>query len=118
MVNAHREGGREYRRQSSLGKTIFACNLHEGNMMQASNEIVEGYGLCRPIDMVDSSVMKKVYCSCGCILDLDRSYFNRRMDLGKELECVHCRNLRISREIDEMNAHFNGESLNEDGFLF
>ena len=86
-------------------------------MMQASKDVVGGYRFCRSIDAIDSSVMKKVYCSCGCILDLDKAYFNRRMDLGKELECAHCRNLRISREIDEMNAHFNGESTSEDSLL-
>ncbi|MBE6517160.1 MAG: hypothetical protein E7Z67_03120 [Thermoplasmata archaeon] len=86
--------------------------------MQASTKTVDGYGFCRRIDTVDSSAMKKVYCSCGCILDLDRSYFNRRLDLGKELECVHCRNTRISREIDELNAHFNGEDVCEDNTFY
>ena len=55
---------------------------------------------------MDSVSMKKVYCPCGCIVDLDKSYFERRLILGKDLECVHCRNSRISREIDELNAHF------------
>ncbi len=70
------------------------------------------------IDMIDSSIMKKVYCSCGCIIDLDKSYFDRRLGLGKEVECIHCRNARISNEIDELNAHFNGEKVQQDGLFF
>ena len=31
-----------------------------------------------------------------------------RLSLGKELECMNCRNARISREIDALNDHFNG----------
>lgn len=77
-----------------------------------------GNGFTGHIDTMDASGMKKVYCSCGCILDLDRSYFDRRMSLGKELECAHCRNTRISREIDELNAHFNGDDVSKDGALF
>lgn len=85
--------------------------------MQTSKETVYGYEFCKPIDRIDSSLMKKVYCACGCIIDLDKSYFKRRMDLRKDIECVHCRNARISREIDDLNAHFNGESVDE-GHLF
>ncbi len=59
--------------------------------------------------------MTKVYCSCGRILDLDYSYLDRRITLGKELECVFCRNERISREIDELNALYSPE-VEEESF--
>ncbi|MGN1044715.1 MAG: hypothetical protein ACI4Q9_02010 [Candidatus Methanomethylophilaceae archaeon] len=75
-----------------------------------------GYACCRRLDMGPVS-MKKVYCPCGCIVDLDKSYFERRLTLGKDPECVHCRNIRISREIDELNAHFDGIETDEDGLL-
>jgi len=52
--------------------------------------------------------MRKVYCTCGSIVDLDRDYFYRRMNLGKQVECIRCRNERVSREIDELNNHFLG----------
>ena len=96
---------------------ILACNLHEGDMMQTGRNS-GGYDPCGSIDMIDSSGMKKVYCACGCILDLDRSYFDRRMDLGKELECMHCRNLRISHELDEMNAHYSRDPAQKDSPFF
>ena len=60
------------------------------------------YGIFGPF------TMRKVYCSCGSIVDLDRDYFYRRMNLGKQVECIHCRNERVSREIDELNNHFLG----------
>lgn len=52
--------------------------------------------------------MKKIYCTCGCIADWDRDYFNIRVGLGKQIECAHCRNARVAREIDELNNHFLG----------
>ena len=52
--------------------------------------------------------MKKIYCSCGCIIGLDSAQMNLKLKLGKELECTKCRNSRISRDIDEINAHFSG----------
>ena len=49
-----------------------------------------------------------VYCECGRIVILDRAEMKIRLSLGKELECMSCRNARISREIDALNDHFNG----------
>lgn len=60
--------------------------------------------------------LKKVYCCCGRIVDLDSGYFARRIQLGKPVECFHCRNLRISREIDELNDIFSGVKSEESGF--
>ena len=84
--------------------------------MQSGDVYDGGYACYRHLDM-DSVSMKKVYCPCGCIVDLDKSYFERRLILGKDLECVHCRNIRISREIDELNAHFDGTEADEDGLF-
>ena len=68
------------------------------------------------IDKIDCSKMKKIYCACGSIVDLDGEYLTRRLKLSKEVECVHCRNLRISREIDELNAIFSTEEIVEPFF--
>lgn len=62
--------------------------------------------------------LKKVYCCCGRIVDLDTGYFTRRKQLGKPVECIHCRNLRISREIDELNDIFSGQKSEESDFAF
>lgn len=48
--------------------------------------------------------MKKTYCKCGRIIGLDSANVNLKMSLGKDPECTICRNARISKEIDEMNA--------------
>ena len=55
-----------------------------------------------------------VYCSCGRIMDLDRQEMEFKICLGKELECSRCRNLRIGREIELLNAIFSG-LVDEDG---
>jgi hypothetical protein len=51
--------------------------------------------------------MRKTYCKCGRIIGLDSSQVDVKIHLGKDLECSVCRNARISREIDDMNNHFN-----------
>jgi hypothetical protein len=51
-----------------------------------------------------------VYCRCGKIVVLDRSEMMLKLKLDKELECMECRNIRIDREIDEMNNHYLGIS--------
>ena len=55
-----------------------------------------------------------VYCSCGRIMDLDRQEMEFKICLGKELECSRCRNERIGREIDLLNAIYSGH-VDEDG---
>ena len=57
------------------------------------------------------SRMKKIYCKCGCIIGLDSSQMKLKLKLGKELECTQCRNARISKDIDELNMHFSGETV-------
>jgi hypothetical protein len=50
----------------------------------------------------------KIFCACGKIVDLDRKEMSVKLSLKKELECTACRNARISRDIDFLNAHFDG----------
>ena len=49
-----------------------------------------------------------IYCRCGRIVGLDSSIIKLKMSLGKNLECSECRNERISKDIDEINMHFEG----------
>ncbi len=49
-----------------------------------------------------------VYCSCGRIVSLDRQEMKLKLSLKKELQCVACRNARISKEIDALNMIFDG----------
>lgn len=60
------------------------------------------------LDAFNDKMSMSVYCNCGRIVVLDRSEMKLRHSLGKELECMSCRNIRISHEIDALNAHFNG----------
>lgn len=81
--------------------------------MTDNNEFDSGsyalrHGCLRTLDSMAEVSMMSVYCNCGRIVVLDRSEMRVRLQLGKELECASCRNARISREIDEMNDHFNG----------
>ena len=62
------------------------------------------------------SRMKKIYCKCGRIIGLDSAQMKLKLKLGKELECTECRNARISKDIDEINMHFDGESADLDEF--
>ncbi len=41
-------------------------------------------------------------------MDLDRQEMEFKICLGKELECSKCRNQRIGREIEMLNAIFSG----------
>lgn len=62
----------------------------------------------RTLDIICGNDEMSVYCECGRIVIQDRSGMKLRLILGKELECMSCRNARISREIDAMNGHYNG----------
>ncbi len=71
------------------------------------------------LDVFDEKSSMSVYCKCGRIVILGRAEMKTRLELGKELECVSCRNRRISMEIDMMNDHFNGvEEADEYSFGF
>lgn len=74
-------------------------------------------GCNRMLDDMTEASMMSVYCTCGRIVPLDRSEMHIRLGLGKKLECMSCRNARISREIDAMNEHFNGVEGSEETSL-
>jgi hypothetical protein len=46
----------------------------------------------------------RILCKCGA----DRSISRTKKKLGKMVECRHCRNYRIAREKEELDADFNG----------
>lgn len=71
----------------------------------------------RKLDSITSDLMMSVYCDCGRIVVLDRSEMRVKLDLGKDLQCMECRNARISEEIDAMNRHFD-RIPETDGCLF
>lgn len=73
-------------------------------------------GCFRTLDLLASTSTMSVYCKCGRIVVLDRSEMKLKLDLGKELECMSCRNLRISQDIDSLNQHFEG--IVEEDFCF
>ncbi len=60
------------------------------------------------LDGFNEKSSMSVYCTCGRIVILGKAEMKTRLELGKELECMSCRNRRISREIDMMNDHYNG----------
>jgi hypothetical protein len=49
-----------------------------------------------------------VLCKCGAVAEVDRSISKTKKNLGKMVECRHCRNLRIAREKVELDADFYG----------
>ena len=68
---------------------------------------------CGAIDLIDPRNLMKVYCNCGRIVGLDASQMTLKLSLRKELECTYCSNLRISHDIEELNAIFDGTSEEE-----
>lgn len=57
-----------------------------------------------------------VYCTCGRIVALDRAEMEIKIRLGKQLQCMQCRNIRIGLEIESLNNHFAGIVEEEDLF--
>ena len=68
--------------------------------------------------VMEGGAMKKIYCTCGRIVDIDRDYFDMRMRLGKQVECRFCRNIRIGHEIEELNNHFQGIPEEDSGTFY
>lgn len=62
------------------------------------------------LDGINLRSFTKIYCSCGRIVGLDPSEVILKHKLGKELQCITCRNLRISQELDSMNEPFDSSS--------
>lgn len=67
--------------------------------------------------MMSPEEITKVYCPCGCIVDLDKNVIKIKQNLGKIIECMSCRNSRISTEIDMMERHFSEISEEESDWL-
>lgn len=87
------------------------------NMDETSGSYAHHGQMIRTLDhMCENSVMS-VYCECGRIVILDRAEMKLKLSLGKELECMACRNARISREIDALDDHFNGIEEVDDWLL-
>ncbi|MCE5295873.1 MAG: hypothetical protein LLG16_02065 [Euryarchaeota archaeon] len=56
----------------------------------------------------------RVLCRCGAVAELDRSVMRTKRDLGKAVECRRCRNDRIAREKEELDAEFFGLQENNE----
>ena len=82
--------------------------LSTGKVRSSTNAIITTF------NVAGISRMKKIYCRCGRIIGLDSAEMKLKLKLGKELECTECRNARISRDIDELNMIFSGESIEEE----
>lgn len=63
------------------------------------------------------SSMRKAYCDCGRIVDMDRSHFSMKLSLNKKVECPCCRNARIARERQELDDHFDPPEETDPWFL-
>ncbi|MDR0509103.1 MAG: hypothetical protein LBG63_04710 [Candidatus Methanoplasma sp.] len=68
----------------------------------------------RTLDKVSPRSLVKIYCACGKIVDLDRKEMHLKKSLKKDIECTACRNVRISKEIDFLNACCAGDLLPEE----
>lgn len=59
--------------------------------------------------------MGTIYCRCGRIVSMDSAIMKMKLSMGKELECPLCRNGRISKDIEDINMHFDG--IEEEDFF-
>ncbi|MDD1772019.1 MAG: hypothetical protein LUQ09_03780 [Methanomassiliicoccales archaeon] len=48
-----------------------------------------------------------VLCACGSLVRLDQSAVNRRRQMGKPVECRHCRNRRVAMEHADLDNEYN-----------
>ncbi len=78
------------------------------NLSESAELCLEGI-FKNTLDCIPASGMMNVYCDCGRIVWLDRSSMILKLSMGKSLECMPCRNRRISEEIDSIERHFRGE---------
>lgn len=58
--------------------------------------------------MVEPIATSRILCSCGAIVELDRSVVGIKHKLGKTVECRKCRNARIAHEKEEEDIAFTG----------
>ena len=73
-----------------------------------SDSYVSGGEKLHSLDVFSPKSMMSVYCECGRIVVLDRAEMKLKLSLGKDLQCMKCRNIRISQDIDYLNALFDG----------
>jgi|GEM_PF-958609 hypothetical protein len=64
--------------------------------------------------MVEPIATSRVLCSCGVVVELDRSVVGIKHKLGKTVECRKCRNARIAREKEEEDIAFTGTKDDEE----
>ena len=64
--------------------------------------------------MVEPVATSRVLCSCGAVVELDRSVVGIKHKLGKTVECRKCRNARIAREKEEEDLAFTGIKEDEE----
>ena len=64
--------------------------------------------------MVEPIATSRVLCSCGAVVELDRSVVGIKHKLGKTVECRKCRNARIAREKEEEDLAFTGIKEDEE----
>ncbi len=77
-----------------------------------------GDAYIRTLDTMHPCGLMKIYCACGRIVDLDKKEMGLKLSLKKDLECVSCRNARISKEIESLNEHFDGIDNGEEEPLY
>ena len=71
-----------------------------------------GFGIHAPLNGVFAlsgtgiSDYTKIFCTCGRITDIDTQTYRRRLGMHKQIECVHCRNARISAEFEKLDEHY------------
>jgi hypothetical protein len=63
---------------------------------------------------IEPMATSRVLCSCGAVVELDRSMVGIKHKLGKTVECRRCRNARIAREKEEEDIAFTGIKEDED----
>ena len=64
--------------------------------------------------MAEPVPTSRILCSCGSVVELDRSVVGIKHKLGKMVECRKCRNARIAHEKEEEDIAFNGVKEEED----
>jgi hypothetical protein len=48
-----------------------------------------------------------VLCACGSLVRLDQAAVNRRRQMGKPVECRHCRNRRVAMDHEDLDNEYN-----------
>ena len=94
-------------------RRIYGCSFAAAEWVRMSKSADVRPSTITTFNVAGMSRMKKIYCKCGRIIGLDYSQMKLKLSLGKELECTECRNARISKDIDDLNCHFEGETAED-----